>query len=228
MFHLSQFINQDSRGGGGGGGTPPVIQNKTVNIYTGGSTIDDTASYKNTATTPYNMYYNYSVCHVFVSASEINATDSGAKIITGVDIENGVTGTASMSSFRISVAHTTEIFLSTLMETDISQSSSFTYSGRQTCFDSIYFPSGNSWNTVNFSNNFTYDGTSNLVITFENRSGSYNISGRPKWKYGARGLSWRAALFQDDYDNITTGSFPMITTSSTTASGNFPNLKINY
>ena len=213
---------------GSSGAAPPVIQNKTVDIFTSGSTFDDTSSYQNTATTPYNMYYNYSVCHVFVSASEINAIDSGAKIITGVDIENGVTGTASMSSFRVSVAHTTEVFLSTLMETDISQSSSFTYFDRQTCFNSIYFPTGNAWNTINFSSNFTYDGTSNLVITFENRSGSYNISGRPKWKYGSKGQSYRAALFQDDYDNITTGSFPMITTTSTTANQHYPNLKINY
>ena len=212
----------------GGGSVPPVIQNKTVSIYTGGSTTDDTGSYQNTATTPYNMYYNYSVCHVFVNASEINAIDSGAKIITGVDIENGVSGSASMSSFRISVAHTTEVFLITLMETDISQSTSFTYFDRQTCFNSIYFPSGNSWNTVNFSNNFTYDGTSNLVITFENRSGSYNISNRPKWKYGSKGQSYRAALFQDDYDNINAQSFPMITTTSTVANQNYPNLKINY
>ena len=210
-----------------GGGVPP-IQNKTVDIFTSGTTFDDTASYQNTATTPYNMYYNYSVCHVIVRASEINATDSGAKIITGVDIENGVTGTSSMSSFRISVAHTTESFLSTLMETDISQSSSFTYFDRQTCYDSIYFPTSNAWNTVNFSNNFIYDGTSNIVITFENRSGSYNISNRPKWKYGSRGLSFRAALFQDDYDDITTGSFPMITTSTSTANSHYPNLKINY
>lgn len=219
MFYFMQQVMMEE---------PLSILNETVNIYTGGSTIDDTGSYQNTATTPYNMYYNWSVCHVYIQASEINSIRSGKKIITGVDIENGSSGSATMSNFRVSVAHTSELFLSTSMETDISQSTGFTYSDRQTCYNGSYFPSGSSWNTINFTSNFIYDGSSNLVITFENRSGSYVISNRPKWKYGSRGLSFRAALFQDDYDNITTGSFAMITTSSTTANSHFPNLKINY
>ena len=210
-----------------GGVLPP--QGVTVDIYTAGTVDDDQTSYQNTATTPYNMYFNYSVCHVLVRDTEINQLISGGKTITGLQIENGVSGTTSLSQFRISVAHTNEIFLSTTMETDIAQSGGgFTYFDRQTCFNGTYFPTGNAWNNINFQTDFIYNGTSNLVITFENRSGSYIISGRPKWVYGGRGLSYRASLFQDDYDNITTGSFPMITTAVSVANGNFPNLKINY
>ena len=210
-----------------GGILPP--QGVTLDIYTAGNDYGDQTSQQNNATTPYNMYYNFSCLYVMVTAQELNSLVTGGKTITGVQIENGVSGTTSLADFRITCYQTTDIFLSTTMETDISQSGGgFTYFGGQICFNGTYFPTGNNWNTINFQNQYQWNGSSNLVIKFENRSGSYIISGRPRWLYGSRNLSYKASLFQDDYDDITTGSFPMITTGISIAFGHFPNLKINY
>ena len=211
-----------------GGILPP--QGVTVDIYTAGTDFADQSSVQNSTTSLFNDYYRWSCCHVFVRATEINALQAGGKTITGFQHESySSTNNRTLTNWRISVAHTNELFLSTLMETDISQSSQFTYFDRQICFDGTVFGINGGWNTVNFTNNFLYDGVSNLVFSFENRRGTYSTAfDRYRTIYGARGLSFRASLFQSDQDNITTGSFPMITTSSITANGNFPNLKINY
>jgi hypothetical protein len=211
-----------------GGVLPP--QGVTVDIYTAGTDFGDQTSAQNSATSLFNDYYRWSCCHVFIQASEINQLVSGGKTITGFEHQAfNSTNNRTLSNWRISVAHTNELTLSTLMETDISQSGQFTYFDRQICYDGTVFGINGGWNTVNFTNNFIYNGTSALVFSFENRRGSYSTSAsRYRTIYGSRNLSFRASLFQDDGDNITTGSYPMITTGITTANGNFPNLKINY
>ena len=219
---------------------PP--QGVTLDIYTAGTETADNTTL--VPCTPYNMYYDESACYVIIYASEINSLVSGGKTITGIEIENGVSGTQSMSDFRIDVGHYNSSppgvfpFFPTTpgMQTVFSLSpSSFTnqVSNLTTCFNSIYFPSANSWNVVNFSTNFIYNGTDDIIILMTNRSGSYVISNRPKWKYGNRGLSFRSCLYQRDSQNIfvPATSREMLTTDSTTPSsvpGSFPNLKIKY
>ena len=218
----------------GGGVLPP--QGVTLDIFTSGTDIGDTTSDQNNTTSPYNAFFDYSACFVLIRASELNSLVSGGKTLTGIEIENGVSGTNPMYDFRIDIAHTTEDFLlsGAPMETHFdSQSSQFTFSGKQTCFDATYFPTANAWNSVSFSNNFIYDGTSNIVMLMTNRSGQWVIASRARFKYGTRsGTSFRAALYQDDWTTggpfTSANSQPMITTDSTTAGQHFPNLKIKY
>ena len=222
MFGFQQQVMMDSG---------PVIQNLTVDIYTAGTTTSDTSS--TVTTSMYNEYYRYSVLHVLVRASEVNADVAGAKIITGIQTEGAsTTGTRTLEDWRVYVAHTSETFLSSLMETDLSQSSSFTFSDRIITFDGDKSGISSGWNTLDFTTNFEYDGSSNLVLSFEKRLGTFDTaSARYKTIYGSRGLSFRAALYNSD--STGSGDFPqssssMITTASGTANNNFPNLKINY
>jgi len=218
---------------------PP--QGVTLDIYTSGTETGDASSDQLITCSPYNMFFDYSACYVLIRASELNSLVSGGKTITGIEIENGVSGTATMLDFKIQVGHTTNSFLATSggCETHFpSSSTSFvnSVSNLTTCFDANYFPSGNSWNAVSFSTNFIFNGTDNIVIFMTNQSGQYVISNRPKFKYGARNLSFRSALFQSDFSSsqnpfTAADSQSMLTTDSTTpasVNGSFPNLKIKY
>ena len=219
------------------GPLPP--QGVTLDIYTSGTETGDATSDKLITCSPYNMFFDWSACYVYIQASELNSLISGGKTLTGIEIENGVSGTATMSDFKIQVGHSTNLFLPSSggCETHFpSSSTSFvnSVSNLTTCFNGTYFPSGNSWNTVNFSTNFVFNGTDDVVIFMTNQSGQYVISNRPKFLYGDRNLSFRSALFQLDTSTdpfTAAGSQSMLTTDSTTpaaVNGSFPNLKIKY
>lgn len=211
----------------GGGVLPP--QGQTINIYTSGTSSTDTSS---TTVSPYNQYFRYSVMHVFITDNELNSGISGAKTITGLQVEAASsTSSDPLYDWRIYAAHTDEVFLSTLMETDISQSSGFNYSDRIIVFDSAstHFASSG-WNNINFETNFIYNGVDNMVLTFEKRYGNYSLSSsRFKPLYGSRGLSFRSAVYNSD--STSSSNFPQSSSSMTTlgsSPGNFINLKINY
>jgi len=167
---------------------------------------------------------------MFISDTELNAANSGSKTLTGIQVEGASsTNTDSCPDMRIYVAHTDEVFLSTLMETDISQSSSFNYYDRAQVYDGTeLLDSG--WNTINFDTNFVYDGTSNVVITMEKRYGAWDVSGS-RWKalYGSRLYSYRTAVYNSD--STLSQNFPQGSSAMTTLGGytqNTMNLKINY
>jgi len=211
--------------GGGSGPLPP--QGLSLDIFTSGTNSTDTSS--NTVSN-YNQYFRYSCMHMFISDTELNAANSGSKTLTGIQVEGASsTSTDSCPDMRIYVAHTNEVFLSTLMETDISQSSSFSYFDRAQVYDGTEFLDSG-WNTIDFDTNFVYDGTSNVVITMEKRYGFYDVGGS-RWKalYGSRFNSFRSAVYNSD--STASSNFPQSSSAMTTLGGNTQNtinLKINY
>ena len=168
--------------------------------------------------------------HMFITDTELNAANSGSKTLTGIQVEGASsTNNDYCPDMRIYVAHTDEVFLSTLMQTDISQSSQFNY------YDRIQVYDGNEtldagWNTIDFDTNFVYDGTSNVVITMEKRYGQWDV-GSSRWKalYGSRFNSFRSAVYNSD--STSSSNFPQGSSAMTTLGGNTQNtinLKINY
>jgi len=211
--------------GGGAGPLPP--QGLSLDIFTSGTDSTDTTS---TTVSNYNQYFRYSCMHMYISDTELNAANSGSKTLTGIQVEGASsTNTDSCPDMRIYVAHTDELMLSTLMETDIAQSSSFNYYDRAQVYDGTEFLDSG-WNTIDFDTNFVYNGTSNIVITMEKRYGAWDVSSS-RWKalYGSRFNSFRSAVYNSD--STSSLNFPQGSSSMTTLGGNTQNtinLKINY
>ena len=145
---------------------------------------------------PFESYWKYSVSGIILLASELGS----AKQFTGLQIER-TSGTAITElNQTIQLMHVTESQMNLYPAVDLSD---LTVSDRTTCYTgSVYLSSSAGYKTVNFSTNFCYNGTDNVAILWENRSGtwtsSYPIfetrtaaadSNRGMWDYDDNGYS---------------------------------------
>ncbi len=215
--------------------TGPVIEGKTVTIWDGGTSVSDTGS-SPVKPSIGNQYWEYSATHVLVRSTEINSIDSGPKILTGIDIQicipTSLTTDPDYNAKNISVflAHTPESFMSSTIQTDMSQSaSSFDYSDRIEVINTGDLPLLTSgFQTLSFDTNFEYDGTSNLVFSFYNEgSTSYQSGRRTASVYGNSGSLRTAAYGSDSASNPEQNAYGM-TLMNSGNNYNTPNLKINY
>lgn len=216
MVHIPQYFNQSTRGGGGGGCAN--IQNATLTVNDLGTQFADDYS-------PYNYYYRYSVYHYIVLASEYGGVP---RQITGVQFYWDVNSGYTADDLKIYCANTTETVTSSNMRTDLSMATgTFNYSDRIVVFNQQNYTGvtgSDGWKTINFDTNFCVDGTNNLIFTFENLSGAYDLSGRPQVRYDDRNV-FRGWYFRSD--STGSGSFPNVPQlgSSTEL---MPDLKLNY
>jgi hypothetical protein len=223
---MSQVIKQylNTSGLMSAGGTP-IVQNKTVDIFTapfsGFDPIyynDDgpNASFVPKAPSIGNQYFKYSCTHMIVEAYAVNADDSGAKLITGIDayfanaLGNNSPST-SAKNIEIWCAHTTESIASDFVKTDMSQSqSTFDFTDRIKVVNKGSLPySTVGWDTIDFDTNFVYDGTSNLVFSFYNAGVTSFTTGRTTFAYAEQIEQWSMTYASDLGSNPVTNSYSM-------------------
>jgi hypothetical protein len=120
---------------------------------------------------PFDGYYNYSWSDVIYLQSEI-----------------GAAGTLSALSFSVNnvpnnfVMTTQQIYIRTTTATSFTNSTYPTTSGFTQAYNGTITYNGSGWKTITLSTPFTYDGTSNLEILYENHDGSWG-NGFPTFNY---------------------------------------------
>ena len=130
---------------------------------------------------PLNIYYNYSLTQQLYTASEVGS----AGTITAISFYY----TSSTSATRTFDVYLTHISSSTISSWQTQSSSNLVYSGSMT------FNQG--WNTITLSTPFAYNGTSNLLITVDDNTGSW-VSSQSFYTYSTGS---RAIYYYNDNTN---------------------------
>ena len=164
-------------------------------------------------TLPTHVYYGYSLTQQIYTAAELN----GAGTITAISfyyLGSSTTGTASSSGAR-----TFDIYMSNTTSSNLNSwvnetSSHKVYTGTQT-FNSL------GWYTFTLDTPFEYDGTSNLLLTFDDNTGSYSVSSRRYFRTYSTGENRARYVCTDssDFDptaasSISSGAYNETTTAN--------------
>lgn len=160
---------------------------------------------------PINTYYNYSLTEMIYTAEAIENAGGGAGTISSISFEATLTNDKDFSVV---------VFLKHVSRSSFSQSSDFE---SLTEADKVYTGTmrlTQGWVTLEFDTPFDYDGTSNLLIAFDNNTGS-NIGSSGSFKYTTASEK-RLWKYQNDYTNPD----PLNYSSSGSVSTTLPNLKL--
>ena len=133
---------------------------------------------------PLNNYYNYSYTQQLVTATEMG---NAAATLTGIDFDYAYTSPSTdKGNVSIYLANTSATSLSSSF---VPYSSAFVlvYTGPMNCTQG--------WNHFEFSNPFSYDGTSNLLIVIHDNSGDYNGSA---YVFNSHSASGKARYINND------------------------------
>ena len=137
---------------------------------------------------PTNVWYKYTTSQQIYTAAELG--DAGT--ITAVSFKYNGNATSGSRTIDIYMTHTTSTTLSTWVAVT---SASKVYSGSQTFVN-------NDWYTITLDTPFEYNGTSNIMITVDDNTGSYSgSSGRAFYSYSTGAT--RAIYNQNDNYNVT-------------------------
>ena len=140
---------------------------------------------------PIGNFYNYSYTQQIYTADEVSPTHTPT-VITGIALNYGYSSSNSdKTNVRIYLAQrSTNSFSSTTDWTPI-VNATLVYEGPLVCT--------NGWNTFNFQNFFTYNGTDNLVVIVDDNSGGYDGS---SYVFNTHTTSsYRAMYYQNDSSN---------------------------
>ena len=173
-----------------------VPQGGEVNVGSGSNT---------SAYLPSNVWYKYSTTQQIYTAAEVG--DAGT--ITAVSFKYNGNSTSGARTIDIYMSHTTS---STITSWVAEASSHLVYSGTQTFVN-------NDWYTFTLNTPFEYDGNNNILITFDDNTGSYSgSSGRAFYTYST-GESRSIYQYNDNYNQTplnpqTGGSYNAYTSTS--------------
>ena len=150
---------------------------------------------------PTNVWYKYSLTQQIYTKAELG--DAGT--ITAISFYYN-SSTDCTRTLEIYMTHTTS---TTISSWQTQSSSDLVYSG------SLTFSQG--WNTITLNTPFAYDGSSNLLLTVDDNTGSYSVSGSTYF-YTYSTDSNRAIRYYSDSSNLSATSSN--STSGTTAQYN--------
>ena len=154
-----------------------VPQGGEVNVGSGSNT---------SAYLPSNVWYKYSTTQQIYTTAEVG--DAGT--ISAVSFKYNGNSTSGARTIDIYMSHTTS---STITSWVTESSSHLVYSGTQTFVD-------NGWYTFTLNTPFEYNGTSNILITFDDNTGSYiGSSGRAFYVYST-GANRAIYHYNDNYN----------------------------
>lgn len=150
---------------------PPIV---TQNVQIG------TTGDRHIKHTPFDTSDDYSQCGMIYLSSQLSAIAN--KQITAIEFQyEGWATTYTLNNQIIKMGHSEPSFINkvpidydeTLIGTLVTVKNSFTFSN-------IGSGGGPTWIKHDFDNYFTYNGTDNLLISWENRDGSQLDSGKVK------------------------------------------------
>lgn len=178
---------------------------------------DEITIVEGTSTTydaPINTYYNYSLTEMIYTAEEIENAGGGAGTINSISFQAVLTNDKDFS---------VEVFMKHISRSSFSQSSDF-----ESLTDANKVYTGTmrltqGWITLELDTPFEYDGTSNLLIAFDNNTGSYIDNSRSfYYTTASENRLWK---FQNDSTNPDPLNFTSTTSGS--VSKTLPNLKLD-
>ncbi len=181
--------------------------------YRTNSTKDNTAQVGDGAdiqySMPYNTYYRYSLCQMVFKAGELSDAGLAPGTITGLAFESYSANYYLRNNIEIWVSSTT---LTAAPATSVSTAGmTKVYTGSMTQQEG--------WTVVHFSSSFTWNGTSNLLVTVAMNHGSYDSN--TIWQ--SKNLSFTSACFSY---NDNTGSYtPASNTYSMNTTSYRPNVR---
>ncbi len=173
-----------------------VPQGGEVNVGSGSNT---------SAYLPSNVWYKYSTTQQIYTTAEVG--DAGT--ISAVSFKYNGNSTSGARTIDIYMSHTTS---STITSWVAEASSHLVYSGTQTFVN-------NDWYTFTLNTPFEYDGNNNILITFDDNTGSYSgSSGRAFYTYST-GENRAIYQYNDNYNQTplnpqTGGSYNAYTSTS--------------
>ncbi len=145
---------------------------------------------------PTSDYYKYSLTQQIYTASELGT----AGIITAISFYYNTSTSSNPRSLQVYMTHTSS---STITSWSTVSSSQCVYSGTYT------FTQG--WNTITLTTPFAYNGTSNLLLTVDDNTGSWSTDSQ---FYTYSTGSTRAIYYRNDYTNPNPTGNVSVTASS--------------
>lgn len=155
----------------GGGYTEDLTTSFATGCTGGGNSLDVTIGSGTGSNSgnrlPINMYYNYSYTQQIFTAEEIGSTTT----IDQIDVQYFY-GTSYNRNIDIYMGHTTKDYFSSSYDWIPSENMTLVYSGPVTFTNS----GTDYWFTIPLTNEFIYNGHDNLVVAFDDNTGTYNNS----------------------------------------------------
>ena len=198
--------------------TMPSYNVTVVGVFTATQssdvTIGSTAVNTTGWTLPTHVYYNYSLTQQIYTSAEVG--DAGT--ITAISfyyLGSSTSGTASSSGARTFKIYMSNTSSSTLNSWINESTSHLVFSGTRT-FNTV------GWYTITLDTPFEYNGTSNLLLTFDDNSGNFEVSARRYFRTYSTGQNRaRYACYDDgDLDPINATSITSSASYNTTATDN--------
>ena len=160
---------------------------------------------------PYYTYYNYSLCQMIYTATELHGMGLMAGPITGIAFQSESNLHYLRDNIEIWMSSTT---LNTAPTTSVSTSGM-----KKVFFGSVTQITG--WTEIAFTSSpFVWDGTSNLMVTVLMNHGSWNSS--TQWQCSSLGFTSSCYTYRDS-----SPFSPTTETYSMNASSNRPNTRFN-
>ncbi len=145
---------------------------------------------------PTSDYYKYSLTQQIYTASELGT----AGTITAISFYYNTSTSSNSRNLQVYMSHTSS---STITSWSTVSSSQCVYSGAHT------FTQG--WNTITLTTPFAYNGTSNLLLTVDDNTGSWSTDSQ---FYTYSTGSTRAIYYRNDYTNPNPTGNVSVTASS--------------
>ena len=159
---------------------------------------------------PYYTWYCYSLCQMIYKASELTAAGLSAGPITGISFESYSTNHYERNNIKVWMMHTS---LTTASTTSTSSVGTQVFNGTVT--------QQTGWTEIPFSSNtFTWNGTSNVLVTVAMNHGSYNSS--TNWQCNSPGFTCCNYNYNDD-----AAYYPNSISYSMNTSNNRPNTRFH-
>jgi len=147
-----------------------------------------------TSNFPVQGWYDYSYSFTIYDASEIGM----AGIISKIEYSISNNCNYTMNNQNVYLLNTSaSSFSNGNYVNPVSMGATLVYNGSVTW-------NGSGWDGINLQTNFTYNGTDNLMVIWENRDGSY-VSGNPNFYYSNGASAKTKYKYQDNSFPTTTG-----------------------
>lgn len=151
---------------------------------------------------PLNSNYNYSWSGFIYKSDEINnvnivGNDEKSKVLTGIDVYHANITSPNLSNQNIYLGHIDEFFFNNVPQVNLSDLNVSNLTLCKSLFTTSF--RNNKWVTYNFDTNFIYNGTKNLLLIWENKSGVISGSSSSYFTFAEKSAAY--AISNSEFPN---------------------------
>lgn len=156
----------------------------------------------------------YSICQFIISSEQLTAVPSSEHNISSISFYYALNKTTQTRGIDVYLSNTTYSSVSMFSKTYAIESSDKVFAGN------VILPNANSWYSIPFTNNFSWDGSSNILVTIVDNTGTSNTMSHYVKDYSSNVCCYKTS---------TSSSIdPTSAQSSATRSTYLPELKFNF